>query len=629
MNDWREPPADDDALSSISAVPAVMIDPVEAGVRTRRGRISTRVAAVAMALGLAGGGVVLAVNAGSSIGGAATPQAAVEQMLRSLSNEDILGAAEMIEPGERDTIVDTGVSIANELVRLEVLSTDLDLSSLTGVDLDLTNLQLRTVQIFPNVAQVFVDGGASTASIDVSELPLGRLILDRAPDDWLSFTHTVSSPIASTNPIAVVERGGRWYVSLWYSVAENARLAADRPLPLPADRPAPIGADSPEGAVERLLREAVMLDPRTVIGMLDPEEMAALYDYAALWLPDAESSAQQALRAAANAGVTWSIDSVGLSSEIDGSVAGVKLESLEVSLTGPELNGHLSLGAGTLSASWTAPDYRGDPNTTTYEMSDGCLRVEYDNPNMRPPSNSCDSDGGAGFFALGPFSALPILGYGGADQYSSLRIVTRKVGGKWYVSPIRTAAAAALTGLRGVEPQGIADTADSMMGMFTGTLGPDSGFDEAFAGPAIPVPGLAGTIPVEPTVPLGDLGLDNSELLPSDLPVYWAFDLSPEEASSILDFLAPVLSPVEVLGGVQAFVPGPDETNSLTIDAFDLNDESRDLVSDLLDQGGVGPLMESEFGLTSLVVLDGNRLLIVGGFDIPTDFLREFAAGLR
>ncbi len=467
--------------------PVVVVEAVGAEPRNPRGSVVARAAAVVIALGLAGGGAALAINAGSSTGGSATPEAAVEQLLASLSNEDLLGAAEVIEPAERATLVDTGVSISEELVRLEVLSPDLDLGALTGVDLRFDNLTLRSVPIRSDVTDVFIDGGSSRASIDVSQLPLGKLILDRAPADLLNFTDSVSSPISSTNPIAVVKRDGRWYVSLWYSVAENARLAASQPTPSAADRPVPIGADSPEGAVERLIREAARLDPRTVIGMLDPEEMAALYDYAPLFLPQAESAANDALQAAIDADTTWTIDSIGLSSTVDGRLATVRLDGFEGSLTSPDVKAHLSLADGNIDATWTASDYTGGSYTASYKVRDGCTIFETDNPDMGPAFDSCDQPDAMGPFGLGLFG-LPGFGLdpmGALDQ----GIVTRKVDGKWFVSPIRTVTTAMLAGLRAVSPEDLATAADSISGFFTGPFDRTSSIpvttsDAFFAGSA-------------------------------------------------------------------------------------------------------------------------------------------------
>ncbi len=466
--------------------PVVVVEAVGAEPGTPRGRIAARAAAVVVAVGLAGGGVVLAVNAGNSTGGSATPEAAVEQLLVSLSNEDLLGAAEVIEPSERATLVDTGVSISEELVRLEVLSPDLDLGELSGLDLRFDDPRLRSVPVLSDVTDVFIDGGSSRALIDVSELPLGKLILDRVPGDLLSLTDSVSSPISSINPIAVVKRDGRWYVSLWYSVAENARLAANQSIPSAADRPVPIGADSPEGAVERLIREAARLDPRTVIGMLDPEEMAALYDYAPLFVPQAESAANDALQAAIDADTTWTIDSISLSSTVDGRLATVSLDAFEGSLTSPDVEGHLSLADGNVEVTWTAPDYTGDTYSSSYKVRDGCTIFETDNPDMGPALDSCDQAGPMGIFGPGLFGfpgtgldPTSVLDYG---------IVTREVGGKWFVSPIRTVTTAMLAELRAFSPEDLAATADSVKDAYSGLFDQRSSITVTAGGTNVAIP---------------------------------------------------------------------------------------------------------------------------------------------
>jgi len=612
--------------------PAVTVDPVAETPRSSRGRLLVRLAAVVVALGLAGGGAVLAINAGSASGGADNPKAAVSRFLASLSNEDVLGAAEVVEPSERATLVDSGVTISEELVRLNVLSPEFDLSALNGIDLRFDNMQLRAVPVSNNVTRVFIDGGSSRASVDASKLPLGTVIAEHIPPDWLTFSDSVATPIQSSVPIAVVNRSGRWYVSLWYTVAENARMDAGKPMPSVADRPVPIGADSPEAAVERLMREALRLDPRTVIGMLDPEEMAALYDYAPLFLPEAESAANDALQAAADNGFEWAIDSISLSSTPDGDLASVRLDAIEASLTSPDVNGHLKLAGDKIDVDVkaTLPDYMGNPTTTTYSFHDGCVVVESDSPDMGPGFNSCDDQSGFGMFGGGLFG-LPTQAMSSTNP-ADFGVITHKVDGKWFVSPIRTVTTAIITGLKATNPDDLAAAVDSLSQLFTDPFG-DSGFDTSFGSadgqgfaPATPMPSI-------PTSTVADFNL-KSAYLPPDMFVITAFDLLPEETIGVLE-VTPSLAALglggsDIVGGATAILPaGSTSSPPPSLSVVELTDEARDRVAALVDDNGGEVVDSTDFGLTYLFVLNGNRVVLVGGFDTEVDVLRGMVDSVR
>ncbi len=622
--------------------PAVIVDPVTETPRPARGRLLARLAAVVVALGLAGGGAVLVLNAGSATGGADTPEAAVRQLLASLSNEDVIGAAEVVEPTERATLVDAGIAISDELKRLDVLSPEFDLSALNGVDLRFDNLKLRSVPVRADVARVFIDGGSTRASVDVAELPLGSVIADHVPADWLTFTDSVATPIASSTPIAVVKRSGRWYVSLWYTVAENARMDADKPMPSVADRPVPIGADSPEAAVERLMREALRLDPRTVIGMLDPEEMAALYDYAPLFLPKVESAANDALQAAADNGFEWSIDSISLSSTPDGDLASVRLDAIGASLTSPDVNGHLKLADGKvdIDVKATLPDYMGNPTTTTYSLHDGCVAIESDNPEMGPGFDSCDDQSGFGMFGGGLFN-MPAQAMSSTNP-ADFAVITHKVDGKWFVSPIRTVTTAVITGLKAANPDDLAAAVDSLSQLFSD---PFSGSVDSFGSAVSPSTtvlgsgdGVSGSIggpgDAPPVGVVADFDLSGAGLLPADLPAYSAYDIPAEQIGGFVEYLAASsgldLGQLDVRRAVGAFLPADaDPYSAYEVTVLDLADPSRDEMATRLAAGGGELVATTEFGATTLIVLEGNRLITVGGLDFAVADLRVVAESLR
>ena len=108
----------------------------------------------------------------------------------------------------------------------------------------------------------------------------------------------IATLFVDTATLVTIKDGDGWHVSLWYSVAEAARKDAGKPAPEFGQGVEAKGADSPEAAVEELFASMGTLDVRRMIELTPPDEMAALHDYAPLFLDDAE--------AAAPAGEHWS-----------------------------------------------------------------------------------------------------------------------------------------------------------------------------------------------------------------------------------------------------------------------------------------------------------------------------------
>ena len=79
---------------------SVAVGPVAAAEVTGPKRWLGRVAAIAGAAVLIGGGAMLAIDAGSASGGAESPEAAFEGMLAAISAGDLLEAAELVEPAD-------------------------------------------------------------------------------------------------------------------------------------------------------------------------------------------------------------------------------------------------------------------------------------------------------------------------------------------------------------------------------------------------------------------------------------------------------------------------------------------------------------------------------------------------
>ena len=452
-------------------VERVEVGAVEATADRRRGAVGRIVAAGVAAL-MVGGGAYLVVSAASAESGAESPEAAFEAAMAAVEAEDVVALAEIMEPSERDTVFEAGFDFVDELVRLEVLDPGVDLSSIEGIDLEFEGFEPRVERPGNGLAHVFVGAGTVSGSIDVAALPLGSLLVDRMTPEQLTFTSSGQDVIEQgTSPLVAVERDGRWYLSLWYTVAENVRLEVGAGLPDLARRPATIGGASPEAAVRQLLDDAIQLDLRRVIGSLDPEEMAVLYDYAPLFLDDADRAANELLTAAADAGWSWEIVDLGLSSEIDGELATVRLETMHVradAANGGVLD--LQVGRDRFSFELTMIDeFFGREFSMTVDFDGECAVMAVDDGSGTTTEQLCDGELGA---------AGGLAGFG--DQLDAIGAVTRQVDGVWYVSPMRTGLGAIVAAIEQVEPETLQALVDGVV---------DFGLTGGFAG-GLPVPGL-------------------------------------------------------------------------------------------------------------------------------------------
>ncbi len=85
--------------------------------------------------------------------------------------------------------------------------------------------------------------------------------------------------------LATVKRDGRWYLSAFYSIAENAR---DGGADIPDQALAAPGADTPDGAVQAIFDAVDDLDLEALIAALNPNEAEALQRYAPMFIDEAQ-----------------------------------------------------------------------------------------------------------------------------------------------------------------------------------------------------------------------------------------------------------------------------------------------------------------------------------------------------
>ena len=241
--------------------------------KRHHGKLLASIAAVVV-LGAGGAISYVAFSAGSS--GASSPDKAVQNVVDDLQNADLLGVLDDLAPGERSALSGAVTDDINSLKRLGVLADGADPGSVSGVHFTAHDLTYsdKTITVNDHVQIVQITGGSVDIGGNAAQLPFTQRFLDltHAPDKDQSQHITIDHPVR----IAAEKVDGGWYASLFYTAAD---AAADHAIPTSGDSIPAVGADTPEDAVGKLVRSALTLDLRSVIGIMSPDELGALHDY--------------------------------------------------------------------------------------------------------------------------------------------------------------------------------------------------------------------------------------------------------------------------------------------------------------------------------------------------------------
>lgn len=400
--------------------------------------LGTRALAAGLGVVLLGGGLAFAV-AQSAAGGASTPEEAVQQLFDAISDEDIIGVLDVLPDGERRSFQQPLEDLSSELQRLGVLSDGFDLSDVGGIDLKFSDLDLGSEVLAEGVSVVHLRGGNLTTAIIPEDLPIGdelRSLIEELNGEPLeiepsSDTEALHSDGDSLD-IVTIEEDGSWRVSLYYSIAEAARASTDLPLPDFGGGVTPNGQDSPEAAVEALLRAAVEdVDLEAMVALLPPDEMAALQDYAPLFLDDAAADIADFA-----SDYTGTLNSVALSADRDGNEALVTIDDIDIALS-----------------------YEDDDSSMTFDGE--CYRVE----DEYSDEEQCLAD-----LPIGA-SGLDGIDVPRRDDPPAIGIKAVEVDGRWYVSPTRTLLDAIVAGLGAFDDDALASFPDVMDSFFGGLFG--------------------------------------------------------------------------------------------------------------------------------------------------------------
>lgn len=306
----------DHAPATVRSLEAAPIDAVagtdHAPAHRRRGRraagIGATIAVVAAGFGLTN----LAFQEGGETG-ANTPEDAVRALAAAVHEEDVIGVLDTLLPAEGVPLRQAVERTTGEAQRVGLLDDSVNLGGLAGLDLTVTELQLEVQHLEEGLAVVLVTAGAVGATFDPAAFSFGPWIDEAFGDELASGEVRGELSESSTELlVAVVEQGGRWYVSPLFTAAEYARRGSGRDFP---GEPGvvPSGADDPAQAATLMYERLATFDVAGALSLVAPGEGDAVLRYAPLWLADVE-------RGVADARATgWDLRVSGLTFDAQGS----------------------------------------------------------------------------------------------------------------------------------------------------------------------------------------------------------------------------------------------------------------------------------------------------------------------
>ena len=484
----------------------VVVRSSEPAVRSQRSKwlVGGAVAAV-LATGAAG---VFAVSnlTGGVQGGAATPDELGLSLLQAIENEDVLGVVDVLSPGERDVFRDPLVDLVAELTRLEVLSPEADLSRILGLDVELSNERVSASSTnVPDITNIDLRADA-VLTFDGAELPIGELITDNVPADLL--TEMRGTRLTETDELDVrltaVEEDGRWYFSVFHTIAELARQEAAPGMLIPIQGIGSDGADTPDAAFEGMLDRVEDLDLTGLLRTLNPGEAAALQRYAPLFLDEAEA-------ALAEVPLEWKITRREFRVDESGDTATVFLDAVAVE-----------------------GSIEGD--TFSFEFAGDCVRASMAGESFEQCNQGVFEDT-TGLLDDAPATRRLLETI--TDAFSDMEasgLEMRRTDDLWYVSPSTTASEAFLNVLRALDrseldaiieqaPAAGDEFFDAIFGSINdlpGSFADDftsSGDDSATAEP--PPPFTVTDEPAEGTIDMGDETTDGGTADPDASAASW------------------------------------------------------------------------------------------------------------
>jgi hypothetical protein len=441
VNPFQLPPPQPFAVHDDVSTATVVPSP-SAGKRSK-GKVVGGLIAVVALVG-AGGFAVNKIVSGND-GGAASPTEVGTRLMDAFSAEDALGVVDLLLPGEREMMRQPLIDVVDNLKRLEVVDADASLDKVGGLDIRFDDVRVApSVTNVDDVTDIRITA-KGTASVNDETVPIGNLLIDEA---FGGDRPTIDSSPQDSDvdwKLATVEQDGRWYLSAFYSIAENAR---DSATDIPEIGVVAHGADTPEGAVQAIFDAVDDLDLEALIAALNPNEAAALQRYAPMFIDDAQKS-------------------------LDGLDATIAFSDTKFSVTGSGDRRTVSVDGFTMKAG-------ADDNEVTVEDEGGCVVMTTGDTKTDTCEGGNSADTAVKALGVDENSDLKSLITTVQDAFADVGptgITVQRVDGKWYVSPIGTIADLLLTEMKALDKNELKDIIDGVKkvsqsgltgGIFTG-----------------------------------------------------------------------------------------------------------------------------------------------------------------
>ena len=395
---------------------------------TSRGR-GRLLASAAVVIALAAGGTTAYVAmSDSNSHGASSPRDAVTSIVTDLNKSDLVGVLDDLAPGERDALANPVLEEIKQLKRLKVLQDSADPSNVSGVKLKVAGLTFadKTVTVNDRVQIVQLTGGTLDVSADAAKIPFTRDFLDAAfphgvPTGSNGTQHIDIGQVVRENNngkpirIAAQKSGGKWYPSIFYTVAD---AASGGQIPTSADAIPAAGGSSPQDAVAKMVDALVTKNYTAAIALLSPDELAVMHDYGGLLLRGAGT---------------------GRSSDITVKDLQLKTEKISGGAT------RVTLGAMTVVSS-------GDE--VTVKVDGSCVETTVKGEHKRMCASDITTQIIGFLEGLGATHATAAQRHAIENLltgFTKVGVDTTQSGGKWYVNPVRSyldVASSVLSGLQ-------------------------------------------------------------------------------------------------------------------------------------------------------------------------------------
>lgn len=366
-------------------------------------------------------------------GGAASPTEVGTRLMRSLADEDALGVVDLLLPGERDTMRQPLIDIVDNLKRLGVVDSTASLDKVGGLDITFDGVQVESTSTNADDVSDIRITATGTASVNGETVPIGNLLIDEAFGGHRPNLDFAAQGANVDWKLATVKDSGRWYLSAFYSIAENARGGED----IPESPVVPRGAGTPEDAVQAIFDAVHDLDLEALIADLNPNEAAALQRYAPMFIDDAQRT-------------------------LDGLNAKIAFSDVKYSVSGDGDRRIVAVDGFSMTAD------SGDGEVTV-ESKGGCVVIT----SNETQTNTCDVgssiDAALGTLGLNDKDDVKALVKTVQDAFADLGptgITVQKVNGKWFISPIGTIADVFLAELTALDKGELTDIIDGVKKVF-------------------------------------------------------------------------------------------------------------------------------------------------------------------